>query len=429
MVKLLILADDFTGALDTGVHFAARGAATRVVTDPAFEFSRTDPSVQVLVLDAETRHLTPENAGDVIRQAVSRALTAGIPYIYKKTDSALRGNVGAELAAVLEAADADQIPFIPAFPKTGRTTKNGIHLIGGTPVAESVFGQDPFEPVRHSRVADILKEQTSLPIVERKPGNTGSTQPGIQVFDASTDDDLLRIGWQLGPNGVRLSAGCAGFAEVLASLLALSGPKPQPPLLRAPFFVVCGSVNPVTLRQLNMAEQNGFPRFQLLPEQKLLPSWLDSADCATAAETWLKAARQTGRCILDSNDPPDHQDAARRFAAEHGMDMDQVRVGISTTLGHLMKRLLDSGLEATLMCTGGDTLLALMRTVNVAELIPVCELATGVVLTKFVYQGKPYDIISKSGGFGDPDLLCKLAELTLPEASQKEDTTCLRNTI
>ena len=35
MGKLLLIADDFTGALDTGVQFAARGAATSVVTDPA----------------------------------------------------------------------------------------------------------------------------------------------------------------------------------------------------------------------------------------------------------------------------------------------------------------------------------------------------------------------------------------------------------
>ena len=107
------------------------------------------------------------------------------------------------------------------------------------------------------------------------------------------------------------------------------------------------------------------------------------------------------------------------------MDIEQVRVRISATLGHLMKRLLDGGLEATLMCTGGDTLLALMRTVNVAELTPVCELATGVVLTYFVYQGKTYYIISKSGGFGEPDLLCRLAELTDAGTNQKEDASCL----
>ena len=44
MVKLLIIADDFTGALDTGVQFAARGAATRVITDPAFAFAGARPA-------------------------------------------------------------------------------------------------------------------------------------------------------------------------------------------------------------------------------------------------------------------------------------------------------------------------------------------------------------------------------------------------
>lgn len=429
MVKLLIIADDFTGALDTGVQCAARGAVTRVVTDPAFDFASTDAAVQVLVLDAETRHLPPAQAGSLVRKAVGRALQAGIPYIYKKTDSALRGNIGAELAAVLEASGTDRLPFIPAFPKTGRITQNGIHLIDGIPVAQSVFGQDPFEPVRHSRVSDILAEQTDVPAVHRRAGDPAGDEPGIQVFDAATDDDLLQIGWQLGTAGVHLSAGCAGFAQVLAGLLALDGAAPDSPKLRSPFFVVCGSVNPVTLRQLDAAQQSGFPRFQLLPEQKLLPEWLESRDCSKSVQTWLEAACRTGRCILDSNDPREDSTAARDFASQHGMDIEQVRVRISAALGSLMKQLLDNGLEATLMCTGGDTLLALMRTVNVAELTPVCELATGVVLTKFVYRGKPYDIISKSGGFGAPDLLCRLAELIGTGTNKKEDTVCLRNTI
>ena len=78
MVKLLIIADDFTGALDTGVKFAARGAVTRVVTDPAFDFAGVDAQVQVLVMDAETRHLKPEAAYSVVRQAAERALEAGV---------------------------------------------------------------------------------------------------------------------------------------------------------------------------------------------------------------------------------------------------------------------------------------------------------------------------------------------------------------
>lgn len=42
MVRLLIIADDFTGALDTGVQFATRGATTRVVTNADYDFKQAD---------------------------------------------------------------------------------------------------------------------------------------------------------------------------------------------------------------------------------------------------------------------------------------------------------------------------------------------------------------------------------------------------
>ena len=156
MVRLLIIADDFTGALDTGVQFTARGARTCVATDPAYDFSRADAEAQVLVLDAETRHLRPEAAYGVVFRAVENALKFGFTYIYKKTDSALRGNVGAELTAVMNAAGADSLAFIPALPKMNRVTRKGVHYIDGVPVAQSVFGQDPFEPVRFSSVKEFV---------------------------------------------------------------------------------------------------------------------------------------------------------------------------------------------------------------------------------------------------------------------------------
>lgn len=141
MIKLLMIADDFSGALDAGVQFAARGAATRVVTDLDCDFLETD--AEVLVMVAETRHLPPQKAYDVVYHVARNAREAGVPYIYKKTDSALRGNVGSELAAVMDAADADVMPFLPAFPKLNRVTRNGVHYVDGVPVAESIFGQDP----------------------------------------------------------------------------------------------------------------------------------------------------------------------------------------------------------------------------------------------------------------------------------------------
>ena len=412
MVRLLMIADDFTGALDTGVQFAARGAATCVVTDPAYDFSRAGKDVQVLVLDAETRHLSPEAAYGVVHRAVRDALKAGFSYIYKKTDSALRGNIGSELAAVMDAAGADRLPFIPAFPKMNRVTRGGVHYIDGTPVADSVFGKDPFEPVRRSHVGEIIAEQSGVPVTVHGVEEEASAQgaPGIQVYDAATDDDLQRIGRQLGREGLRLCAGCAGFGTVLAELLALEGTTPRLPKLKPALFVACGSVNPVTLRQLSTAEAAGFPHVHLTPVQKLEPHWQSTAECADAVRSWLKLAEDHRRLILDVNDPEGATDTDV-YAKDHGLTVEDLRVRISTELGRLIKCLLDGGLDATMLCTGGDTLLALMRAVDVAELTPVCELATGTVLTNFVYQGKTYHIMSKSGGFGEPDLLCNLARL------------------
>ena len=43
----------------------------------------------------------------------------------------------------------------------------------------------------------------------------------------------------------------------------------------------------------------------------------------------LASAKQEGRCILDSNDPPENSAAARDFAAGRGMDIEEVRIRIS----------------------------------------------------------------------------------------------------
>lgn len=423
MKTLLMIADDFTGALDSGVQFAARGAQTRVVTDPAYDFSQAGEDVQVLVLDAETRHLTPEAAYKVVYRAVENARRAGFSYIYKKTDSALRGNIGAELTAALDAAGAESLAFLPALPKLGRITRNGVHYVDGLPVAESVFGQDPFEPVTASSVAEIIGAQSRVPVDLHPLGGTEAPpSPGIQVYDAESDGDLLRVGRALGREGLRLCAGCAGFASVLAELLELRGAPPAMPCLAPSLFVACGSVNPVTLRQMETAESDGFPRVRLTPVQKLEPSWLETPACGAAVASWLEAAGRARRFILDVNDPAGRDDTAD-YAREHRLTTEDLRVRISAQLGRLVQRVLDGGLDATLLCTGGDTLLALTRAVGVAELTPVRELDTGTVLTAFVYHGKTYHIISKSGGFGEPDLFCGLAR-SLGAGHQEEDAVC-----
>ena len=66
MIRLFVVADDFTGALDTGVQLASFGASTKVVA--GLDLAAIDPAddAQVLVVDAETRHLAPKAAYDTV---------------------------------------------------------------------------------------------------------------------------------------------------------------------------------------------------------------------------------------------------------------------------------------------------------------------------------------------------------------------------
>lgn len=407
-MRLLIIADDFTGALDTGVQFAARGASACVVVDPNYDMSAADPTVQVLVLDAETRHIPARDAYQVVYRAVKDALAAGFTHIYKKTDSALRGNVGAELTAVMDAAGADRMAFIPALPGMNRVTRQGVHYIDGVPVAQSVFGKDPFEPVVHSSVEEIIRQGSEAPVVLRPLGSADNGSAGIHVYDADTRADLDAIGAALGAEGIRLSAGCAGFGAVVADLLLPPGEKPALPKLEKGLFVACGSVNAVTLRQMATAEKAGFAHIHLTPEQKLDAAWAEGDAKNPTIAKWLELAA-TGRCILDVNDPEGCDDTVK-YSEERGLTVEYRRQRISANLALLVKAMLDGGLTGTMLCTGGDTLLALMKQVGVSQLVPVGELAAGAVLTKFSYQGKEYNIISKSGGFGEPDLFIRIAD-------------------
>lgn len=412
MILLLIVADDFTGALDTGVQFAAHGIRTRVVVDADVDF--TSQEVKVLVVDTETRHLPAAEAYDVVAKLTRRAKCAGISYIYKKTDSALRGNIGAELAAVLEASGCRRLPFLPAFPQTGRITRGGVHYVDGVPVTESPFGIDPFEPVKHAVISELIAEQCSQPVKSFPALTTGSSilqEEGILVFDAADSDELFHTGRQLQEqDALHIMAGCAGFGAVLPELLGIdaeeSGSLPE---LDPRLLVVCGSVNPITLTQLDRAESAGFIRLRLTLRQKLEPGYWNSSEGRDDLIRMEEILAANSYCIIETNDPGGNQPTAD-YADALGIDRETMRVRIAGSLGSLVGEIFTSPSLGTLLLTGGDTLLQCMNCVGVRELEPLCELEKGVVLASFTYHGCTRHVITKSGGFGQENLLTDLAE-------------------
>src|ERR1043166_8822965 len=117
-MKLGCLADDLTGALEIGAKFAAAGISAAVSTTLAW-----DQDATALVIDTETRHEKPSEAAAIVHRLAREA--GDFRLLYKKTDSTLRGNIGAELSAMAEAFPGARVTYVPAYPLMGRTVRNG----------------------------------------------------------------------------------------------------------------------------------------------------------------------------------------------------------------------------------------------------------------------------------------------------------------
>lgn len=409
MTKLLVIADDFTGALDTGIQFAREGTKTCVaIGADGVLASRAD--YPVIVIDSETRHLPHIEAYETVCKLVNEARAAGVGYIYKKTDSALRGCVGAELSAALDAwPGADELAFVPAFPKVRRTTKGGTQYIDGVPVSESAFGRDPFEPVRHSYIPDIIAEQSE---VEVRLASEAASPYGrqITVYDASTEEDLAEVAARLKTKGCTLAAGCAGLAAHLGVFIELPKGKARSPRKTKGMFVVCGSLNPISEAQILHAEAAGFKRISLTPEQKLREDYLTSEN----GREWLASLKEA--CLSDSPVIVDGfgcvEDGASSMPEERDK-VEELRQRVARRLGEIMYAWFGFGLDHTLVTIGGDTLAGFMKKAGCSELTPVCELSDGVVCSTLALGGREVQIVSKSGGFGYDAVLNDIASQLL----------------
>lgn len=413
MVKLLILADDFTGALDTGVQFSGKGIRTQVAVSS--HWVEPDSDCDVMVIDVETRHVPTEKAYEIVYDVCQQAVKYGIRCFYKKTDSALRGNVGSELQAAADAVSEKDIVFVPAFPAMRRITVDGVHYIDGIPVKESVFGQDPFEPVMYDRVDELLRatgyrgEIIGISKAERKQQSAKAVKQQLFLYDVETDVDLDEIAALVKrKKDIPILAGCAGFAAKLPELLELPVKESGSVKLKENLVFLCGSVNPITKSQIVYGEKMGIPRIHLKPEEKLEISYWDQPEGLEKIRQLAKDGMQ--HIIIDSNDEEGHNDTMA-YAAQKGYTIENVRVRISETLGYLLKKLIDAGMEGTYLITGGDTLIGFMKAIGVSELEPVNEIRPGCVLTSLNYQNRKHYVITKSGGFGQERLIEQLTKI------------------
>ena len=278
---IVVIADDLTGAGEIGGIGLAYGLSVELQRD---FFPGSD--AELLVIDTDTRSCSPDEAKRVMRD-VAQCLNASqrsIEWIYKKTDSVLRGPVASELEALLDVMKVERALLVPANPSKGRTLSNGNYRINGTLLSETDFADDPEYPARTSNVLELPAFSGSYQIYLLKYGQP-FLYKGIVIGQAETSEDLTQ--WSKRMDEQTMMAGAGEFFEAILKRKGFSkrqnADKSDGRLGNKALFV-CGSSSKSSRQALQTAESLGGKVCRMpealfrsdAPEEALFQQWSDA---------------------------------------------------------------------------------------------------------------------------------------------------------
>ena len=402
MKKIAVIADDLTGATDTGIQFAAAGLETLVVLDEALA---CDNDFDAIVLDTDSRGIPRVEAAERARVAAERALSCGAAMFYKKIDSTLRGHFGAELEAVRAAGGFDCAVVAPAFPRQGRTTRGGVQYLYGTPVSETDAGRDPVCPVSESRVAKLLESQGASPAVSVGTGLLregresaeafirDACRKGIRyfIFDAETGEDLLLVAGLCRIEGVKiLPCGSAGLAEHLFPAAAFPPRKPEDsPRAAGPVLIVAGSVSEVTRAQV---------------EEVLARPDVAGVRFDPESDTEDSVFRKLNEALLRGVDTC--------FYTVHsaGANAGAAARKVSALMAAAAARAVRGTAVDSLVLTGGETARGVCAALGASGIRLLREIEPGIPLGVLSAE-RDYRVVTKAGAFGGRDSLVRALKI------------------
>lgn len=417
MKHIAIIADDLTGASDSGVQFARKGLQTQVIFDVT-QGSERSKATDVIVVDTDSRSVTPEAAYASVKEAAHQVRQAGFAHVYKKMDSTLRGNLGVEIDAVMDVIPFDFAVVAPAFPKIGRTTLQGVHYLNGVPVNETEIANDPKCPVHESDLVKLLSAQSrrKVGLISLDVLHAGKEQLFLQiqslleakteliVFDAATEEDLQRIAdWLAGSSYNALWAGSAGLADYIPQALSLpvhTGKSEQLAPSGKPVLLVAGSLSKVTRQQVASFNANSDVVAVEFDTVTAIASEEGTRQEIDRCKRELQSALASGSDVsLYASSSPEQVALTRDAGSRRGFDSTEVSNRIASTLGAIASELMRSaGLQGVIL-TGGDTARAVCRHLGVSGIQLVQEIEAGIPLGLLI-SDSPLWVVTKAGAFG-----------------------------
>ena len=430
MLEIAVIADDLTGAADTGVQCCPYFRNTTLLSYRNLSSDPRTSTSEALAIYTNSRSMKAEMARKRTRSLARRLLVFHPRRVYKKVDSCVRGNVGAEVDAVMDEMGFELSFIAPAFPDMGRLTLHDVHMLHDRPVAETELSRDPVTPVTESRLSIIIATQSTSKVGHVDLGFLEGdkdamvdqihrlTDSGARhlVFDAARQAHLERIARIAleSPKNILL-VGSAGLARGLMSHFPERhrGEDDKPRYLQErSHLLVCGTLAEPTRLQIS-ALLEAYPHEVISLPAPLL---LDSAQ----RDDLLLNANHAQRILSRNNLIIRVGTGETTEAAIAKKPSIRKAEGIVRGLGIFVAEVLRETTPASLFLSGGDTATAVLTAIGAQGIRLQGEIVSGMaqgILIGGLMDGGP--VVTKAGAFGRREALVALHEYWSKRSQEK----------
>ncbi len=415
--KFGIIADDFTGANDSGVQLAKKGLTASVMLDFTEKGIQSNPDV--LIVDTDSRAKTQEEAYEAVKKAASLLFEQGYSHIYKKVDSTLRGNIPVELAALETVYHPDIIVVAPAFPKMNRTTVSGHHYVNGELITKTEFGMDPKTPVTESYLPAMLKQHAgkdaALLDLELLRGEKAAILDFIEnaisegkswiVCDSEREEDLQTIAEIFASLQKKIIwTGSGALVEYLPDALKLTSQSEAGynEVNVDKTLTISGSLSKVTKKQLSNIRALDQSYFVEINPVQLVNNTIEIEKIISGIHKNYEKNHIV--VFVDSSDQ--NRQAAREAGEALDLSGKQIGERIAKGLGQIANELVTDFPEMNgLILTGGDIAKAACLALGIQEMELHSEVEPGLPFGRLCSKEKSYWAVTKAGGFGSEQSL------------------------
>ena len=375
-MMIAVIADDLTGAAEIGGIALRYNLTVEVVS--ALQYAK---KADVIVVNANTRSLTEEQARVVIKIIFTDLQKLNPQLVFKKIDSVLRGHVLSEIEEQMLATGKQTALILAASPALGRAIKNGHYYIEGKPIHETGFAQDPEYPAKSSSVKDLLRVTSSVFPVHVQYHESALPAIGVTVGELETFDDFNH--WLKHTNhDVALAGSSAFFNALLAQRYTnVSANRKERLMLKSPIIYVCGSKFDKSIQLVKQAQQQEVVSY--------MPAALayDVKNQAILLKQWqqeiIQILQSKSKVIIAVNTLQQAQEAKPE--------------DIKNLMASVLEMVLQEVKVKEFIIEGGATASAILEKLKINRLLMVQEIAQG--LTRSIAKDQKINITLKPGSY------------------------------